>query len=116
RTCRAWRAVGRKVQAPEIVFVAEGPQSGVQGKHVRVAPEVGIDLLFTVSSRVDGDADARRPHVREGMLRDVADKALLFPADTGVQGNVSAHLPGIVDVGSMVLSGAHGDTPIKAAA
>src|SRR4029077_19367599 len=97
-------------------LVAERAQSGVQREDVSVTAKVGIDLLFAIALWVDGYPNARRPHIVEGVLGSVANEPLLFPANAGIQRHVLAHLPGIIDVGSVVFAGAGGDAAVKSAA
>src|SRR5262249_28699480 len=80
-----------------------------------IAPKVGIELLLASPGGINGDTHARGPHVREGVRLEVAGEALLFPAHAGVQRDVLADRPGVVDIARVVLSFALGKAAIKPA-
>ncbi len=81
--CRA--SGGGRSRCPEsaqhVVFVAQSAESGVERENEGVAPEIGVDLVFAIAPGVDNEAYARRPHVVEGSASEVADQALLLPAE-----------------------------------
>ena len=70
----------------------------IEWEVVVITPEAEPELVLAVTERVNGHPKSRRPVVREGVLRVLANQALLLPTEAGIEGHVLVHGPTVVHV------------------